>query len=402
MDRTGVKEASKVTILDIASWAGFTAFAASAIIVAISLPEISRTFSTNYSEGGGMETARSIVMIMMLLLAGILAQRWGKKRFLAFGQYFNAAGLLLASFSQNYAMLIVALLMTGIGSGFAEALLNPLIIDIHHEQSGKFLNIGHAFFPAGIMVWALLFGELLTRGYSWRLLFQIASLANFSVAILFTLLRFPHGQKDDSSYPQLFASILSLRGFWLFAIIIALSASIESALTFWSRSYVETYLSEVPRAGAVAVIIFAGAMVIGRLFTAYLANRLSLNSIMISSAFLGIGVSVFIPAAATLTWFYALLALAGLATACFWPTILAEADAYLSVNTTILMVLLASVGMAGFGFTPWVTGVVGDNTELKSAFAIIPALFAAIILLLALERRMSKKASSLPRRRSTR
>ena len=80
MDHTDVKEASKVTILDIASWAGFTAFASSAIIVAISLPEISRTFSTNYSEGGGMETARSIVMITMLLLAGILAQRLGQEK----------------------------------------------------------------------------------------------------------------------------------------------------------------------------------------------------------------------------------------------------------------------------------------------------------------------------------
>ena len=57
-------------------------------------------------------------------------------------------------------MLIVALLMTGFGSGFAEALLNPLIIDIHHEQSGKFLNIGHAFFPAGIMVWAPAFWRI--------------------------------------------------------------------------------------------------------------------------------------------------------------------------------------------------------------------------------------------------
>jgi fucose permease len=222
-------------------------------------------------------------------------------------------------------------------------------------------------------------------------LFQIAALANLMVAILFTLLHFPPGQKDDSSYPQLFASILSLKGFWLFALIIAIGASIESALTFWSRSYVETYLSEVPRAGAIAVIIFAGAMAIGRFFTAYLANRMRLNSIMIGSALLGIGVSIFIPLATTLTWFYSLLAFAGLATACFWPTILAEADAHLTVNTTILMVLLASVGIAGFGLTPWAMGVVGDNAELKSAFAIVPALFAVLILLLTIERRLSKK-----------
>ncbi len=386
-------EKSSVTKLDVASWTGFTVFAASAIIIAVSLPEISRTFSTNLAEGGGIETARTVVMIVVLLLAGILAQRWGKKRFLAMGQYLNAAGLLLASFSQNYTMLVLALMITGIGGGFAEALLNPLIVDIHDQESGKFLNISHAFFPAGVMASAFIFGELLTLGYSWRFLFRITSLATLFVAILFTVLRYPADQKNESSYPKMFASILSQRGFWLFAMVIASAASIESALTFWSRTYVEIYLSDVPRAGAFAVMIFAGAMAIGRFLSAYLANKMSLNSIMLSSAFLGIGVSIFIPLATTLSLFYALLAFAGLATACFWPTILAEADAYLAVNTTILFVLLSGIGMIGFGFTPFGMGLIGDSAELRAGFAIIPALFAGLILLLAVERRLSKRAS---------
>ena len=192
---------------------------------------------------------------------------------------------------------------------------------------------------------ALLFGELLTLGYSWRFLFQIAAVAALGVAILLTVLRFPPTEKDDSSYPRLFVSILFRAGFWLFAIAIALGASIEAALTFWSRTYVETYLSGLPRAGAIAVVVFAGAMAIGRLLAGYLSNKTSLNNIMISSAILGIVVSFFIPMATTLPTFYALLALAGLATASFWPTILAEADVFLPVNTTILFILLASAGI---------------------------------------------------------
>ena len=38
-------------------------------------------------------------------------------------------------------------------------------------------------------------------------------------------------------------------------------------------------------------------------------------------------------------------------------------------------------------------GVIGDNAELRTGFIIIPALFAGLILLLALERRLSNKAS---------
>lgn len=381
----------KLTKLDIASWSGFAIFAISAIIIAICLPEISKTFSTDLSEGGGLETARNLVVLIVLLLAGMLAQRWGKKRFLVLGQYLLAIGLLLGSFSQNYPMLILALMIVGIGGGFTEALLNPLVVDLHRQESGKYLNLSHAFYPIGIIGAALLFGELLTQGYSWRFIFQIAAAGALVVAIFFTLLRFPPAEKDDSSYPKLFAGILRLGGFWLFAIALFLGGSIESALTFWSRSYVETYLSEVPRSGALAVMIFAGAMAVGRFLTAYLANKMSLNVIMIGSAILGVGVSVLIPFATTLFWFYALLALAGLATACFWPSILAEADAYLNVNTTILFVLLACVGIVGFGFTPWVMGVIGDNAELRVGFAIVPLLFIGLIAILLVERHLSRK-----------
>lgn len=383
--------------LDIATWASFMMFATSAIIIAICLPEISKTFNTDLAEGGGIETARSSLFLVVLLLAGMLAQRWGKKRFLALGQYFIAGGLLLGSFSQNYLMLILAVMLTGVGAGFSEALLNPLIVETHPRQSGKYLNIGHAFYPLGVMTSALIFGELLTLGVSWRVIFRIAAAAALVVAVLFTVLRFPPEKRDNSSYPQLFAAILSLKGFWIFAAAIFLGTCIESAFTFWSRSYVGVYLSDVPRSGALAVVIFAAAMAIGRFLSGFLANRTSLNNIMLGSAVLGIVVSTFIPFATTLMTFYGLLALAGLATASFWPTILAEAEAYLNatslgVNSTILFILLACAGIIGFGLTPWILGLIGDSSELRSGFILIPMLFILLGLILLVERRMSRRS----------
>ena len=256
------------------------------------------------------------------------------------------------------------------------------------------------------MTSALLFGELLTRGVSWRSLFLIAAAGALVVAVLFTVLRFPPEEKDESSYPKLFVSILSLGVFWLFAIAIALGAAIESAFTFWSRSYVGAYLSDVPRSGAIAVVIFAAAMAIGRFAAGYLSNKTSLNNIMLGSAVLGIVVSAFIPFATSLFGFYGLLALAGLATACFWPTIMAEADNYLEeVNSTILFILLACAGIIGFGLTPWILGMIGDSSELRAGFVVIPLLFLGLVVVLVVDRRMSRgkleTAAEFDRERST-
>jgi len=104
---------TELTALDVASWGGFMVFATSSIIAPICLPEISKTLSTTLSEGGGMESARTFLVVVVLLLTGISAHKWGKKRFLTLGQYVLAAGLLMASLSQNYPMLIASLMIIG-------------------------------------------------------------------------------------------------------------------------------------------------------------------------------------------------------------------------------------------------------------------------------------------------
>jgi len=381
----------KFTTLDIASYGGLMMFAISGIITPICLPEISKTLSTTLAEGGGIETARNLLIFAAIFLAGISALTWGQKRFITLGQYLLAVGLLMASFSHSYYTLIISLMIAGIGGGFTEALINPLIVNIHPNDSGKYLNITHAFYPIGVMVSALLFGELLTRGYSWRVMFRIAAAGALVAGIFFNSLRFPPKTGSEHSAWKLITVILGLSGFWFFAAAIFFGAGAESAFTFWSRSYVEIYFKDVPRAGAIAVVVFAGTMVAGRFLAAKLSENISLKIIMIFSALLGVGVSIVIPFISSLVWFYIFLGLAGIASGCFWPSILAEASNCLKINPTILFVLLSCIGIVGFGLTPWLLGIIGDYTNLRTGFFVIPVFFAILVFLFTMEWHMSSR-----------
>ena len=383
---------TRLTRLDMATWGGFTVFATSSVVTPICLPEISTTLSTSLSEGGGSETARSILVLIVLVLAGVLAHRWGKKSLLTSGQYLVAAGLLMASLSQNYPMFVVALMVIGMGGGLTEALISPLVVDLHPEDSGKYLNITHAFYPIGVMVSALLFGELLTLGYSWRFVFRVAAVAALTMGFFLNTSRFPPAGHGERSPWNLIGRILLLPGFWLFAVAILLGAAVESAFTFWSRSYVATYLQEVPRAGAIAVVIFAAAMATGRLLAARLSRTMSLKALMMGSAVLGVAVTGMVPMATDLSGFYALLALAGIAAACFWPTILAEATGRLKADATMLCIMLSVSGIAGFGLAPWLMGAIGDRADLRAGFYIIPVFFVGLMVVLAVEWRLSLRS----------
>ena len=359
-------------------------FATSGVVTPICLPEIAKTLSISLSESGGLETVRLSLLLVVLILSGILARTWGKKHLLTWGQYLTALGLLMVSYADTYSALLLALMVVGIGGGFLEALINPLVVDLHPKNPGKYLNITNAFYPIGVMVSALLFGELLTLGHSWRVAFRIAAAGAFAMGIWFHLSRFPAPSADQRSSIRLIAQILKIPKFWFFAIALFLGAGVEAAFTFWSRSYVEVYLRDMPRAGAIAVVVFAGTMAIGRLLSAKLAHEMSQQTLMICSAILGVAISSGIPFSESLIGFYALLVFAGFAAACFWPTILAEAADRLPVDATMLLVMLACFGIAGFGITPWIMGLIGDSAGLKAGFALIPGLFIGLIVVLAM------------------
>ena len=54
-------------------------FASSGIVIPLCLPEISKTLNISLSQGGAMETARTFIILAVLLISGILANRWGEK-----------------------------------------------------------------------------------------------------------------------------------------------------------------------------------------------------------------------------------------------------------------------------------------------------------------------------------
>lgn len=386
---------NSISTLDVATWCGLIIFATSSVIIPICLPEINKTIQASLSESGSIETVRNLAVLFILVLAGFLTQIWSKKRFIAIGHYLIALGLLSISFSSNYLMLIFSIIIVGLGGGLSEAFINPIIVDIHPRKTGKYLNFSNAFYPIGVITAAFFFGELLTMGYSWRFVFRIASAASLLVGIFFSILKFPNPDINNQVSWASYTEILTTRGFWVFAIAIFLGGGIESAITFWGTSYVKEYFSDIPRAGAMAVMIFAAAMAIGRFLTAFLSNIFSLNNIILGSTIIGIVIGFILPKASNLFEFYLLVSFAGIATACFWPTILAKAKSSLNVNTTVLFIMLASTGVIGFGVTPSIMGIIGDASSLRTSFFIVPLSFILLLTVLIIERKFLSKNSSL-------
>ncbi|MCB9208699.1 MAG: MFS transporter [Ignavibacteriales bacterium] len=375
----------RLTLLDISVWGGFASFAISSVVIPVCLPEISNSISVNFSESGSLESFRNTIVLAFLVLSIVIIKFFSKKQFIAQGQYLISLGLFSASFANTYFAFAASIILMGIGGGLSEAFINPLVVDLHPNNSGKFLNLTNAFYPIGVVVSSLLFGEMLTHEISWRIIFRTAAIFSLLIAVLLSLQGSTSDKKPQKLSLKNYAEIIMSGKFWLFAVAIFLGGSIEAAYTFWGRSFVEVYLSDVPRSGTLAVTIFAISMFIGRLLTSFFTSKYSLKKIIFSSSILGIIVGFILPYADSILEFNLLISLSGLATACLWPSILSEASSILNFDKTILMILLACAGVIGFGFTPLLMGIIGDNSQLKYGFILAPIFFSIIIGLMHFE-----------------
>ena len=394
----------KLDRLDYAGALGFFAYASSVVVTPIVLLALARDLDFGLAQGGGIEAVRAGFLMAILVASGFAAARWGKIPVLTVGSFVLGGGMILYAVAPLYAVVLLAMILVGLGSGLLEGLINPLVQDVHPNDSGRYLNIVNAFFSIGVLASVLVVGELLTRGASWRYLVAgVGALAILS-GILFAALgrheyRLERGrlQSRVETAGATFGharAILREPAFWIFAVAIFCGGGAEGAFTFWSASYIQINFVAVARAGALGTAAFAGGMVVGRLASGRYVHQNRLRVLIIGSALFGVAVGLFAYLVNDMLGFFALLFAAGLSIACFWPSIQSHAAAVLKVDSTMLFILLSVAGIPGFGFTSWAMGLIAEQTSLRTSLLVIPGLLAVLAVVMIFARGKSRQQKS--------
>ncbi len=386
----------KLDKLDYAGALGFFAYASSVVVTPIVLLTLARDLGFGLAEGGGMEAVRVGFLMAILVGSGFAAAHWGKIPILAAGSFVLGGGLVLYAMAPTYPVVLLAMILVGLGNGLLEALVNPLVQDVHPSDSGRYLNIVNAFFSIGVVVSVLVVGELLTRGVGWRFLVAGAGAPAVVSGVLFATLgrdeyRLERERRRSRSGSGVTTfrhakTILRKPAFRVFALAIFCGGGAEGAFLFWSASYIQLNFQAVARAGAVGTACFAAGMVVGRLATGRYVRQNQLRSLIIASALFGTTVSVFAYLVNNMLGFFALLFAAGLSIACFWPSIQSHAATVLRVDSTMLFILLSVAGIPGFGFISWVMGLIAEQAGLRISLLVAPALLAMLAAVMIFDR----------------
>jgi fucose permease len=374
--------------LDYAAALAFTAYSASAVITPICLVILAEELGFSLSEGGGIEAMRGVLIVVALIGSGFASAHFGKAVSLGASLILLGIGLFLYSAAPGYAVVVLAAGLLGVGGGVVEGLLNPLVQDQHPHDSGRYLNIINGFWSIGVLVTVLISGELLTHAISWRwLMGGLGALSIGAGAIFLMLIRHAAKPAELGTVDVLRHKweVLASGRFWLFAALMVVAGAAEGAFTFWTASYIQINHQGTPRAAGIGTAIFAGGMMVGRFAFGWFVPQSRLRLLILLSAIGGAGVSIIFPFIESLNQLYILLALAGVAIACFWPSLQSYAADRMPVDTTALFILMSCAGIPGFAFISWTMGIIADHTDLRTSFFAAPICLVILIGLILIE-----------------
>ncbi len=390
---------------DYAGFLSFAAYACCSVVIPLVLyrmaPELDFPLEDGgMAAGGALQLGRSIPMVAAMLLCGFVAGRWGKYSTLGASLLIMGLGILLAAVSPWYGLVFAAVAMAGLGEGVIEGLATPFIQDLHPVEPGRYINFTHSFWSVGVLGMVTVSGLLLYWGVSWRWIVGVAGGATVIPALLLLLPDRRPGARPGSGEAVRSAEvwkhtmeILRRPRFWLFFAAMFVAGGGEFSLTFWVTSYIKIDYASSERVAAFATGCFAVGMIAGRMGWGYLVGQNHLKQLVVYSAVAGTLICSVLPLLSgfenrdlALYGVYALLLLAGLASAPFWPSVQSYCSTRMpESDVTMLFILLSCAGIPGCGFFACLMGVVGDMAGLGAAFYLIPACYVVLALLIGFE-----------------
>jgi fucose permease len=340
------------------------------------LPNLLEELNFSYSQGGGILFGAYLGFVIATLLAGPLSDLLGNRLILLAAALFIALGVAGMSSATTYALLFGAMLVIGLGMGAIEVGGNGLIVGLHPQAQGRFLNLLATFHGVGSLLAPLYAAWLLTGDGSWRQVFLYSLPLALLLAILFLLTKGPSTtQQERHTFDW---AALRRSGFsptmLFFYLAIGLYVATELGIANWIVEYLIKSKGLAQTTASYYLSGFFGCIMVGRLVGSVVVERIGyLRSVWLATVGTLLCLLVALVAPPALAFF---LPLSGLFCSIIFPTLTAAVARLHPQNTGTILGLLFTAGGIGGALGPAIMGVASDALGIQWGFG-LAALFCA-------------------------
>jgi len=392
MDRQKTLAPKERGYITAAYYASFVAMGISMASLGPTLPALAENTRAGLGAIGILFTSRSLGGLLGSVWGGQLYDRLRGHRVMALMIVSMAVFTALTPFVPLLWLLVGVLFITGAVQGILNIGGNALLVWVHGNKVGPFMNGLHFFFGVGTFITPIIVAQLIARqgGLMWTyLLLAVIILPTAALALL-----------PSPASPRAAQSINGGKNdAWLIVLISLVFGCYNGASTSFG-GWVYTYalnmnLANVTNA-AYLTSVFWGALTLGRLAAIPLAFRFSPRAIL-RADFVGALVSLL----AMLFWPRSLSAVAitsaglGFALASIYPTTMSLSGQLMTLSGRVTG-LFAIGSSAGAMLVPWVTGQYFESAGPQSmTYVLVVDLLLALVVLALLARRAAPQQAKI-------
>jgi MFS transporter, FHS family, glucose/mannose:H+ symporter len=344
------------------------------------LPELLRNGEYSYRQAGTIVLAGYLGFILASLLTGVMADLVNNRSVLLFAAICLCIGSIGFGTTHSYLGLIAFMGITGVGLGAIELGANGLIVELHSESRGLYLNLLSTFHGFGSLLVPLYAGWLVNVGFPWQQIYASSVLLAVPLLIVFwprkgsfSAVVIRQEEPTDSSQEQgrsYWRTLYRVAFTWrmiCFYVLIAAYVAMELSVGAWMMEYLQHERNMSVRTSSFYLSSFFVLLMLGRLLGAFVVERVdTLLAVFIAILSSSICVLLGIFGNDSLI---VLLPVSGFFMSIVFPTVTAAVTKlHVAKTGTILGILFAFGGLGG-ALGPWTVGFVSDLAGLKIGLA---------------------------------
>lgn len=324
--------------------------------------------------------------VLGAVVGGTLARRLGLQPLLWLAAAGNGLSQLALAASLwvvpalAFPIILAGTALLGLSFGLGGAPLNSYPPQFFPRHAPAAVVALHSLLGLGLMV-----GPLLADGFSqagWWIGFPLAQLGlSALLALVAATVRLPSQAGGESAHRIAASSPLTSTTFWAFAAIAVLYAFAEGVFSNWAVIYLRESKALSAMVAALALSVFWGAMVVGRLLVAVLVLKIAPLAIWLALPTLMIAAFLLLPDADTAARGLGLFALAGLACSAFFPLTIALASERFPEHVAWVSSMLIAALMVGVGLGSFLIGLLREWLSLEQLYPLSAAYPTAVIAL---------------------
>lgn len=352
------------------------------------IPEMIKSGRFDYAQAASLILANYIGFIVATLGCGVLADRFGHRTVLWLAGLCVVSGLGCMTFGTSMSAIVVCMVVMGLGLGAIELGANGLMIQLHSENRGRFLNLLSVFHGCGSLVVPLAAAQMIDSNWQWSTIYALCALFAVPLLVVFwpttnsggsqttTVEQTPATTKTPYWLAMGFTPVM-----WCYYGLIAAYVATELSLGAWMMGYLQQQYQFTVDQSSRYLSAFFVLLMFGRLVGAWVVERVNYLlavAVALIATLLCIAGGLLIDRQLVF-----LLPVSGLCMSIVFPTVTASVSRLHPHNSgTIIGLLFAFSGLGG-ALGPWLVGLVSESFGLQVGLTMLLVFNALAIVALA-------------------